>query len=163
MNSSDPAGTKYRVICVCGGYGFPLGTASAARIIMVGKALQEADIGFRVLHCGPSPSPSISRDRVFTKVYRSNTLRGLGGQKQVRSTSGIRMGSRWSYGSPCTTLARSPFYAHLSVCHGWCVESLCWSSVPTARSPVVQEFCEWFPDAAELSRFQSMALQETNF
>ena len=49
--------TDYQVICVCGGIGFPI-IGSAKRIINVGKALQAAGIGFRVLHCGPSPVPS---------------------------------------------------------------------------------------------------------
>jgi len=47
---------SYQVICICGGCGFPL-TASAARIINIGKALQAAGFGFRLLHCGPSPVP----------------------------------------------------------------------------------------------------------
>src|SRR5258706_6701887 len=53
--------TQYQVTCICGGYGFPLGNASAARITVVGKALQRAGIGFRLLHCGPSPMAINSR------------------------------------------------------------------------------------------------------
>ena len=45
----------YEVVCVVGGSGFPFGALDAPRIINVGKALQKAGMGFRVLHCGPSP------------------------------------------------------------------------------------------------------------
>jgi len=55
MSGRDPASPRYQVICVCGGYGFPQGDASAARITIIGRALQAAGIGFRLLHCGPSP------------------------------------------------------------------------------------------------------------
>ena len=48
--------SDYQVICVCGGIGFPIGANGAPRIINVGRALQATGIGFRVLHCGPSPA-----------------------------------------------------------------------------------------------------------
>jgi glycosyltransferase involved in cell wall biosynthesis len=50
---ADPQ-AGYQVICVCRGCGFPYGAGDPPRIIYVGKALQKAGIGFRVLHCGPS-------------------------------------------------------------------------------------------------------------
>ena len=50
-----PSGS--RVVCVCGGFGFPLGSASSARIVMIGKTLRSAGVDFHVLHCGPSPVP----------------------------------------------------------------------------------------------------------
>lgn len=51
---ADPR-AGYQVVCVCRGCGFPHGAGDPPRIIYVGKALQEAGVGFRVLHCGPSP------------------------------------------------------------------------------------------------------------
>src|SRR5690349_6262726 len=59
INTSAPV--KDQVVCICGGYGFPLGNASAARIIVVGKALQRAGLEFHLLHCGPSPVPINNR------------------------------------------------------------------------------------------------------
>ena len=56
-HASEQALQNHQVICVCGGFGFPRGSGSSARIIMVGKALQLAGTQFRVLHCGPSPLP----------------------------------------------------------------------------------------------------------
>ena len=42
MNSSDPAGTKYRVVCVCG-YGFPLGNAfGRADVLEVRSSLKHS-------------------------------------------------------------------------------------------------------------------------
>jgi glycosyltransferase involved in cell wall biosynthesis len=46
----------YQVTCVCGGIGFPIGANGAPRIINVGRALQANGIGYRVLHCGPTPA-----------------------------------------------------------------------------------------------------------
>src|SRR5436190_19579504 len=57
MGIDISAAVQDQVVCICGGYGFPLGNASAARIIVVGKALQGAGLGFYLLHCGPSPVP----------------------------------------------------------------------------------------------------------
>src|SRR4051794_37228365 len=61
MKSDATALTQDCVVCICGGYGFPLGNASAARIIVVGKALQRAGLEFHLLHCGPSPVPINNR------------------------------------------------------------------------------------------------------
>jgi len=57
------------VVCICGGYGYPLGNASAARITTVGKALKRSGMNFSLLHCGPSP------DSVNTK--RSGVYQGI--------------------------------------------------------------------------------------
>src|SRR5437588_7786947 len=54
MIESDPTSPVHQIVCICGGYGFPI-SAAAARITMVGKAVQQAGIGLHVLHCGPSP------------------------------------------------------------------------------------------------------------
>ncbi|MFZ5570352.1 MAG: glycosyltransferase [Thermodesulfobacteriota bacterium] len=45
---------KFTVYCVCGGFGFPIGTASAKRITLIGKCLAISGIPFNVLHIGPS-------------------------------------------------------------------------------------------------------------
>jgi phosphatidylinositol alpha-1,6-mannosyltransferase len=57
----------YQVICVCRGCGFPHGAGDPPRIIYVGKALQKAGIGFRVLHCGPS---AIAANASTSGVYQ---------------------------------------------------------------------------------------------
>src|SRR5438874_2047871 len=69
MSNVDSRNKPYQVVCVCGGHGFPLGTGSGARITMVGKALREAGVGFRLLHCGPSP--------VAINTQRSGVYEGI--------------------------------------------------------------------------------------
>jgi glycosyltransferase involved in cell wall biosynthesis len=46
---------SFRVLCVCGGLGFPFGTASTKRIQLIGKCLVSSGIPFHVWHIGPSP------------------------------------------------------------------------------------------------------------
>jgi glycosyltransferase involved in cell wall biosynthesis len=59
--------SQFQVVCVCGGIGFPVGANGAPRIINVGRALQAAGIGYRVLHCGPTPA-AVNNQR--SGVYR---------------------------------------------------------------------------------------------
>jgi len=47
---------NYQMVCVCGGFGFPHGAGSPARILTVAHALQSAGVDFKLLHCGPSPN-----------------------------------------------------------------------------------------------------------
>ena len=153
MNSSDPASAKYKVVCVCGGYGFPI-SASAARIIMVGRALQEAGIGLQVLHCGPSP--------ITINDQRSGVYQGI----PFHYTTSVKR--------PKNRLARALVYARAFIGLTVRLARLC----PVRGStviylyfmdgvlnlyagalcqllglPVVQEFCEWFPSRPNFSRF----------
>lgn len=77
LTPADPCSPKaesptpqdsYQVVCVCGGIGFPVG-GSAKRIINVGRALLAAGIGFRVMHCAPSP--------IALNTERSGTYKGI--------------------------------------------------------------------------------------
>jgi glycosyltransferase involved in cell wall biosynthesis len=45
----------FTVYCVCGGFGFPFGTASTNRVRLIGRCLVSTGIAFHVLHIGPSP------------------------------------------------------------------------------------------------------------
>jgi len=145
--------SSYQVICVCGGCGFPL-TATAARIINVGKALQAAGIGFRLLHCGPSP--------VSLNTQKSGVYQGI----SFEYTTGLKR--------PKTLLARLPVYARALVGLTW---RLCRLRPLRRRTaiylysmegplvlytgilcrllglPVVQEMCEWFPSDAARPAF----------
>lgn len=44
----------FRVYCVCGGFGFPFGTASTKRIRLIGRCIVTNGNQFHVLHIGPS-------------------------------------------------------------------------------------------------------------
>jgi len=150
-NSSEK---PYAVVCVCGGYGYPLGTATAARITMVGRALCDAGISFRLLHCGPSPVGINTRRRgVFEGISfeymtsvrrpRSRFLRMLA---HMRGVAGLtpRLIAIWPRKRSTAVylyVMDSPLALYVGI--------LCW----LLRIPVVQEMCEWFPGDPSCSPF----------
>ena len=147
-------GPEFQVVCVCGGYGYPLGNASAARITMVGRALQAGGFGFSLLHCGPSP-------------MTINT-----------EPSGVYEGIPFEYTTPVRR-PENPLARVLMYIRGALVLTLRLAQLrPVRRSslvylyvmdgplslyvgmlcallglPVVQELCEWFPGVPGCSRF----------
>ena len=154
MNTVDPKKAPYQVVCVCGGYGFPLGTASAARITMVGKALQAAGIDFQLLHCGPSP--------VTINTQRSGSYEGI----RYQYTTSVRR--------PNNPLARALIYlwatAELTarLPRFWSVRRSTLVYLYVMDGPlnlyvgllcgclglaVVQELCEWVASEPTCSRF----------
>ena len=146
--------TRYQVICVCGGYGFPLGSASASRITTIGKALQAAGVGFLLLHCGPSPvTINTQRSGVYegipfeytTSVKRpENKLARL--LVYLRAALGLLI--RLAQFSP----SRQNTLVYLYVMDGpLCLYSGCLCRL--LGFPVVQEFCEWFPGEPSCSAF----------
>ena len=146
MNSPDAAGVKYQVVCVCGGYGFPLGNASAARIIMVGKTLQAAGIGFRVLHCGPSPMAINDQKRgvyegipfEYTTCVRRPKNKFIRLLAYARALVGLTM-----------HLAQLKRVRHSSLVYLYIMDGplnlytgvLC----QLLGVPLAQELCEWYP------------------
>jgi glycosyltransferase involved in cell wall biosynthesis len=148
------ATAPHEVVCVCGGFGFPRGTGSTPRIIMVGKALQLAGVRFRLLHCGPSPSPvNVEKSGVFegipfeytTSVRRSKNavVRSMTYARAIlvltarltRLRRNRQRTSIWLY------IMDGP--ANLYV--AWLCRLL--------GLPVVQELCEWWPGEPRSSRF----------
>lgn len=47
--------TQLKIFCVCGGFGFPFGTASTNRVKLMGRCFVYQNIPFHVFHLGPSP------------------------------------------------------------------------------------------------------------
>jgi glycosyltransferase involved in cell wall biosynthesis/peptidoglycan/xylan/chitin deacetylase (PgdA/CDA1 family) len=154
VSSRGSAQRKYQVICVCGGHGFPSGTASAARIMMVGKALQEAGIAFHLIHCGPSP--------VSINTQRSGVSEGI----TFEYTTCVRR--------PKNKLARLLVYiwavvgltARLVRMCGVRQDTIVYSYVMIGPMnlyvglicrilglPMVQELCEWWPGEPTCSAF----------
>jgi glycosyltransferase involved in cell wall biosynthesis len=136
---------EHRVICVCGGYGFPI-SASAARIIMVGKALQESGIGLQVLHCGPSPI-AINRQKVgvyegipfqYTTCVRrpENRLARLLVYLWALVGLTLRLAQCWP--------ARRSTLVYLYVQDG-ALNLYAGALCQLLKLAVVQEFCEWLP------------------
>jgi glycosyltransferase involved in cell wall biosynthesis len=144
----------YQVICVCGGYGFPLGNASAARITAIAKTLQLAGLRFLLLHCGPSPDAINTQGagvydgvpfEYTTPVRRPKNplarwLRYLGGVANL------------SFRLYRLKAVRRQTLVYLYVMDGplnLYVGILC----KLLGIPVVQELCEWLPGEPTCSRF----------
>lgn len=144
----------FEVVCVCFGVGFPHGSATTPRVVLVGKSLLFAGMGFRVIHCGPSP-------------LVINT-----------QTSGVFEGIPFEY----TTTLRRPKNAFLrALVYLWSLFVLTLQLIRLRRQrrrtavwlyiligpvnlylgslcrflglPIVQEMCEWWPGEPTCSRF----------
>ena len=133
-----------QVHCICNGLGFPLGTASTQRIMLLGRALQESGTPFHVWHIGTSFIPG-------------NTLK-----------KGARDGVTWEYLSPAIDRpdnrliryfyflygalqlplrlwparknAKVLLYSDGGLLHLWMIACCRMLGIPTA-----QECCEWWP------------------
>lgn len=144
-HAEDPPRTSYQVVCVCGGCGFPL-TASAARIINVGKALQAGGIDFRLLHCGPSPVPLNTRRSGIYQGIPFEYTTGLYRPKNffVRLPVYLRALIGLTYRLLCLRPLRHRTAVYIYVMDGPLVlytGILC----RLLGFCVVQEMCEWFP------------------
>jgi glycosyltransferase involved in cell wall biosynthesis len=156
-------GSRYRVICVCGGIGFPVG-GSAKRIINVGRALQAAGIEYRVLNCAPSP--------ISLNTERFGVYKGVA----FEYTTWLRR--------PENALARFPVYLRALAGLTW---RLCRAWPSRRRTavylfvlngplvlytgilcrllgiPLVQEMCEWFPGDANVPAFTKWLYRKPMF
>jgi glycosyltransferase involved in cell wall biosynthesis len=138
------------VVCVCSGHGFPL-TSTANRIINIGKALKAAGIGFRLLHCGPSPVPlNTKRSGVYQGIpfeYTACVRRPK--NKLVRwlvyawAVTGLTVRLlRIRRTHPRVAVYRYVMEGPICLYVGWACRWL--------KLPVVQELCEWLPSHAYL-------------
>lgn len=154
MNSSGPAGRKYRVVCVCGGYGFPLGNASAARIIMVGKTLQEAGIPFQLFHCGPDPF-AVNKKR--SGVYEGIPFQYMTPLTRPQNAFARTLMYLWGLSLLTFHLLRLRPLRRSVLVYLYCMDGamnlylgvLC----RFLKVPVMQEMCEWFPGDPKCPRF----------
>jgi poly-beta-1,6-N-acetyl-D-glucosamine N-deacetylase len=154
MSGRDSTQIGYQVICVCGGHGFPSGTGSSARIMMVGKTLREAGIGFHLIHCGPSP--------VGINTERSGVCEGISFEYTtsvkrpdnrltrflvyIRAAFGLTVRLARLRQAPHNTLIYSyimmgPMNLYLGLICG------------VLGLPMVQELCEWWPGEPTCSAF----------
>jgi glycosyltransferase involved in cell wall biosynthesis len=150
----DSIDSPLHVVCVCGGYGFPLGTASAARILTVGTALMQGGMDFSLIHCGPSPA-AINTQRKgvyqgirfdYTTAVRRPANRAARLLVYFRGVAGLtarlaRLRSRRKRTLIYLYIAEGPLLLYA----GWLCRLL--------RLPLVQELCEWAPGDPECSRF----------
>lgn len=143
VNKTQP----FRVYCVCGGIGFPFGTASTKRIQLIGYCLLSSGLQFHVWHIGPSPfrenvfidgefggityeylSPSMSRPK--------NSLRRIFFYFWGCVLLGLRL---FKYRKHCVVYV----YYQGNIINLWALW-LC----SLMRIPVVQEACEWWAGTA---------------
>lgn len=141
-----------KIHCVCGGVGFPVGTASTNRIMLMGRALHSAGILFHVWHLGPS-------------AHSENTRR-----------HGVKDGVSWEYLSPsiqrpgnlwvrmlyflcgCFLLPFRLARHRRDICvflfyQGDVIDLWVLLVCRLLHIPVAQECCEWWPGTPEETRF----------
>lgn len=141
------------IVCVCTADGFPLGSATAAKITTLGKALLAAGFEFRLLHCGPSPTPANTqkcgthegiRFEYTTSVRRPrNRLALLVTKVRAVAVLILRLAQ--------FKLSGRDGAVYLYVLYGWLL-LICGLVCRALRIPVVQDVCEWVPAEAGCSR-----------
>jgi glycosyltransferase involved in cell wall biosynthesis len=152
-NFASPC-SEYEVICICGGSGFPLGTASAARITIIGKALQGAALRFRLLHCGPSP---VAINTQKSGIYEGIPFEYTSCVRRPQSRAVRLLVYLWAVVGLTAKLVRlwpvrRSVLIYLYLMEGpinLYIGSLC----KVLRLPVMQDFCEWPPGEPSCSRF----------
>jgi glycosyltransferase involved in cell wall biosynthesis len=144
---------RYEVICVCGGIGFPI-SSSAKRIVNIGRALIAAGVGFRVLHCGPTPlALNDRRSGVYLGVpFRYTTWLKRPSNRFVRLLT-----FAWAMLNLTPRLVRASGARRRTAVYLYSMDSLlalCAGLLCKALGiPVVQEMCEWFPSHPNRGRF----------
>jgi hypothetical protein len=145
---------REKVVCICGGFGFPRGAGSPARITVVGKALQAAGMDFELLHTGPSPTPlNTERSGIYegipfrytTTIHRPQNvvLRGLVYLVALINTTIALLRLRADRKRTVIWLYYIGGVANLYLNH------LC----HLLGLHTVQELCEWWPGEPTCSRF----------
>ena len=159
-----PSRTITKTICICGGDGFPFGSATAVRIGMIGKALQRTGIDFRLLHCGPSPSPlNTSRSGVHEGIpYEYTTVLRRPGNRFLKFFVFAAAVAALTVRLLRERLAGHRPVIYLYVMHGplnWYIGKLC----RLLGLPLVQEMCEWWPGEPSCSKFSHWLYRKAIF
>lgn len=149
------------VVCICGGFGFPVGVASSKRILLIGRGLVEEGADFEVLHIGPSAIPE-------------NTERSgeVGGVRFKYLSPSVRASKYWwvrvlcylwgAIALPAALWRRAPSVVYIYYQGGlmnlW---ALCCSRILGIIA--VQEACEWWPDTPKKSSINSFLYRYVMF
>lgn len=161
-NKSDAI--QDQVVCICGGYGFPLGNASAARIIVVGKTLQRAGMGFRLLHCGPSPVPINNRK---SGVYEGISFEYTTGIKRPQNVLARFLVYAWALVGLTDRLIRLKLSGSRTLIYLYVGQGVlnlyagCLCRI--LGLPIVQELCEWMPGEPTCSAFNRWLYKKAIF
>jgi len=140
-----PDSKSFRVYCVCGGFGFPFGTASTKRIRLIGRCLVSTGIPFHVWHIGPS---SFDENKQKDGEIEGLTFEYLSPSVRCPGNFIIRL---FYYLWGCILLAFRFFenrqHSVVYVYYQGCFINL-WTLVlcRLMKMDAVQECCEWWPD-----------------
>ena len=150
------------VVCVCGGIGFPFGTASSKRIQLLGRGLVESGLPFHVLHVGPSFSPE---NRLSTGVYQGvgyeylSPVVGFPKNKLIRILCYLWGCLLLGWKLSCLSKGALVYvYYQGSLLNLWTI-LLC----RILRKPVLQEACEWWPETPQRSALNSWLYRRIMF
>lgn len=136
------------VFCVCGGFGFPYGTASTNRIKLIGRCLASRGIPFHVCHIGPSPFDNNTiksgKHKGLTFEYLSPSIRRP--KNIIRRVLNFLVGLLLlpSRILKCRRNIVVYVYYQGDFFNLWAL-FLC----RLMGVPAVQEVCEWWPGTAE--------------
>ena len=150
------------VVCVCGGIGFPFGTASSKRIQLLGRGLVESGLPFHVLHIGPSFSPD---NKQAKGGYQGVGYEYLSPVVEFPNNKLIRI-LCYLWGSLLLVwkLLRLPKGTLVYVYYQGCLLNF-WTILLCRMfgKPVLQEACEWWPEAPQRSVLNSWMYQRIMF
>ena len=147
-----PEAESFCVLCVCGGFGFPFGTASTKRIGLIGRCLVSSGIPFSLWHVGPSP---FEENKYNSGKYKGMTFEYLSPSVcWPRKLSARIFFYFWGCIQLCFRLLQrhrhSVVYCYyqgdfINLCTLWLCRLM--------KIPVVQEACEWWPGTAHDTYF----------
>jgi glycosyltransferase involved in cell wall biosynthesis len=151
------AETSQTVICVCGSEGYPYGFGGAARITLVGKAVQAAGLNFHILHCGPSPLLENTRTRGIHKgisfEYTTSLAKPKNRLARLLVYARAVMGLTWKLVR--LRAVREHITVYLYHMHGL-LNLFAGALCQCLGVSVVQEMCEWWledPGCSALTRW----------
>lgn len=141
-----------RIYCICGGFGFPIGTASTKRVILIGRALISAGMSYHVWHIGPSP---FSENTQRSGVYQDISWEYLSPSIKRPANKWLRM---IYFICGCFVLPFRLFRNRRESCvylyyQGDAINLWVLFVCRILGIPVAQECCEWWPGTNKASRF----------
>lgn len=144
FTSYAPNAEPFSVYCVCGGFGFPFGTASTKRIRLIGRCLVSSSIPFHVWHLGPS---SFEENKNKCGEHGGLTFEYLSPSVRRPSTF-IKRSLYYLWGCILLFFRLLKYRRHSVVYvyyHGDFINIWSLLLCRLMKIPSVQEACEWWP------------------
>jgi glycosyltransferase involved in cell wall biosynthesis len=151
-----------QVVCICGGVGFPVGTASSQRIVSLGSGIVAAGGKFDVLHIGPSV---VTENLSAKGFYLGMFYEYLPAVVKASQRRWLRI-LLYIFGAILLPLKLKEYpsgtvayiYYQGSIAGLW---SLLWCRI--LRMLVIQEACEWWPETNKSSTLVRFMYQQVMF